>query len=178
VIGWEADITWGGVNGTSTTSSGPSFFPGNALQLTRAMTADTNWVGTAVSTVGIAHNNWLIYGKAGVAWAHTDYTDNWNANLRNPFGPGTVFNGPALTGIGSDNRVGWTVGTGIEWALWNNWSIKAEYDYLDFGTKTVTMNGAVAPTVITLPVSYGVSDTNHINQFKAGLNWHIAPNYW
>jgi len=25
------------------------------------------------------------------------------------------------------------VGTGIEWAIWNNWSIKAEYDYLDFG---------------------------------------------
>jgi hypothetical protein len=44
--------------------------------------------------------------------------------------------------------------------------VKAEYDYLDFGTKTVTMNGSVAPTVFNFPVSYGVSDTNHINQFK------------
>jgi outer membrane immunogenic protein len=70
------------------------------------------------------------------------------------------------------------VGTGVEWAFWNNWSLKVEYDYLDFGSRTVTMNGAVAPTVINLPVSYGVSDTNHINEVKAGLNWHIAPNIW
>jgi outer membrane immunogenic protein len=172
VIGWEADMTWGGVNGTSTTNFGPSFIPPGVFSLTRTMTADNNWTGTAVSTVGIAHNNWLIYGKAGVAWAHTNYTDNLTANI---IGLGAV---PAVTATGSDNRVGWTVGTGIEWALWNNWSVKAEYDYLDFGTRTVTMNGAVAPSVINLPVSYGVSDTNHINQFKAGLNWHIAPNYW
>jgi opacity protein-like surface antigen len=50
---------------------GPSFIPPGVFSLTRTMTADNNWTGTAVSTVGIAHNNWLIYGKAGVAWAHT-----------------------------------------------------------------------------------------------------------
>jgi outer membrane immunogenic protein len=179
VIGWEADITWGNLNGTSNASFGPN--PGLlgpfGLTLNRTMTADTNWVGTAVSTVGIAHNNWLIYGKAGVAWDHTTYTDNWGANVS--FLGKSFFNGPVFTGTGSDNnnRVGWTVGTGIEWALWNNWSVKAEYDYLDFGTRTVTINSSVVPAN-NFPISYGVSDTSHINQFKAGLNWHIAPNYW
>jgi outer membrane immunogenic protein len=167
VVGWEADMLWGGINGTSTTTFGPSFIPPGIFSLTRSMTADTNWTGTATSSVGIAHNNWLIYGKAGVAWAHTNYSDNWTANV---VGTGIA----ALTGAGSDNRVGWTVGTGVEWAFWNNWSLKVEYDYLDFGSRTVTMNGAVAPTVI----AYGVSDTNHINEVKAGLNWHIAPNIW
>jgi outer membrane immunogenic protein len=30
-------------------------------------------------------------------------------------------------------RVGWTVGAGVEYALWSNWSVKLEYLYADFG---------------------------------------------
>src|ERR1700693_693185 len=55
VVGWEADMTWGGVNGTSTTT----FSPIPALfTVSRTLTADTKWVGTATSTVGIAHDRW------------------------------------------------------------------------------------------------------------------------
>jgi outer membrane immunogenic protein len=130
--------------------------------------ADTNWIATATSRVGIAHNNWLIYGKAGVAWANTNYTDNW-----------AVTGGPALfSGTGSSTQTGWTVGTGIEWAFWNNWSVKAEYDYLDFGNKTVTLNGSVLPGGAAIPVAFGVQNAQHINEFKAGVNWRFAPNYW
>jgi outer membrane immunogenic protein len=117
-----------------------------------------------------AHDRWLVYGKAGVAWGHTDYSDNW-----------TITGIPGVTslfgGLGNENhRAGWTVGTGIEWAIWNNWSVKAEYDYLDFGTRIVAINGTL-PTV-GIGISNGLQNTNHINQFKAGLNWHIMPNFW
>jgi outer membrane immunogenic protein len=166
VVGWEGDITWGGVNGTSTSGFGaPLLAPG---VLNRSTSADTNWIATATSRVGIAHNNWLVYGKAGVAWANTNYTDNWAAT-----------GGPALfSGTGSSTQTGWTVGTGIEWAFWNNWSVKAEYDYLDFGNKTVTLNGSVLPGGPAIPVALGVQNSQHINEFKAGLNWRFAPNYW
>ena len=167
VIGWEVDMVWGDSNGTSTTTFGPVIAP---AIFTRTITANTKWEGTATSTVGIAHDRWLIYGKAGVAWAKTDFTENW-ALVGIPF-----FSG---TGSTSDrNNVGWTVGTGVEWAIWNNWSIKAEYDYLDFGNKTAAINGTVLPTVIGLPASLGNENTQHINQFKFGLNWHIMPNIW
>jgi outer membrane immunogenic protein len=148
-------------------SCSPFFAPGI---LSRTLTADTKWVGTATSTVGIAHDRWLIYGKAGVAWAKTDYTDNW-----------AIVGFPLFTGAGSTNsssQVGWTVGTGVEWAIWNNWSIKAEYDYLDFGNKTTAINGTILPTVFPIPASFGIENTQHINQFKFGVNWHIAPNIW
>jgi outer membrane immunogenic protein len=172
VIGWEADMVWGNTNGTSTASFGPGFLPG--LTFTRSITADTKWAGTATSTVGIAHDRWLIYGKAGVAWSKTDYTENLNANILGVGIP--LFSG---TGSTSDrNQVGWTVGTGIEWAIWNNWSIKAEYDYLDFGNKTVAVNGTILPGVIGFPASFGLENTQHINQFKFGLNWHLMPNIW
>ena len=170
VIGWEADMVWGSNNNaTSTTAfgSGLVLAPGT---VSRSLSADTKWAGTATSTVGIAHDRWLIYGKAGVAWAKTDYTDIW-----------TIAGAPLFSGTGStssSNQVGWTVGTGIEWAIWNNWSVKVEYDYLDFGQKTVAINGALGPGVTGFPVSLGLENTQHINQFKFGLNWHIMPNLW
>jgi outer membrane immunogenic protein len=174
VIGWEADMTWGNMNGTSTTTFGPTFLPPGVLTLTRSITADTKWVGTATSTVGIAHDRWLIYGKAGIAWSKTDFTDNWNINILGAAAP--LFTGTGSTS--GSSQVGWTVGTGVEWAIWNNWSIKAEYDYLDFGNKTVAINGTILPTIVAIPASFGLENTQHINQFKAGLNWHIAPNIW
>jgi opacity protein-like surface antigen len=67
VIGWEADMVWGS-NNNSTSISSFSPVPG-LFTVSRALTADTKWQGTATSTVGIAHDRWLIYGKAGVAWA-------------------------------------------------------------------------------------------------------------
>jgi outer membrane immunogenic protein len=162
VVGWEGDITWGGVNGTSTTSFGAPLLPPGVL--TRSITANTNWIATATSRVGIAHNNWLIYGKAGVAWANTNYTDNWAVT-----GGGALF-----SGTGSATQTGWTVGTGVEWAFWNNWSVKVEYDYLDFGNKTVAINGSV----LGVGLAPAIQNAQHINEVKAGLNWRFAPNYW
>jgi outer membrane immunogenic protein len=157
VVGIEADITWGHVDGTSTTNWVPLGV------LSRSISTDTNWIATATNSVGIAYDRWLIYGKAGVAWNHTDYSDNW--------GGGGV---PLFSGTGSENRIGWTVGTGIERAIWNNWtSIKVEYDYLDFGNRTMTINGTIPPGIVNFPASFGMENAQHINQFKAGLNWRM-----
>jgi outer membrane immunogenic protein len=167
VVGWEGDITWGRLKGTSATSfTGPLIAPAS---LSRTMSLDTNWIATSTSRVGVAHNNWLLYGKAGVAWANTSYNDAW-----------AVSSGPSVfAGTGSSKtQTGWTVGTGLEWAFMPNWSLKVEYDYLDFGTKTVAINGAVAPGGPALPASIGAQNQQHINEVKAGLNWRFAPNLW
>jgi outer membrane immunogenic protein len=162
VVGWEGDVTFGDINNTSTTTNGG---PLGAGFLSRSLSTSVNWTGTGTATVGIAHNNWLLYGKAGAAVENTNYTETFSA-----LGT-TVF-----SGTGSDkNRVGWTVGTGIEWAFYQNWSVKAEYDYLDFGNHNVAINGSV---VGVLPLQLGLQDTNHINQFKAGLNYKFMPNFW
>jgi outer membrane immunogenic protein len=174
VIGWEADMTWGNIGGTSNTAFGPSFVPPGVINFTRSINTSMNWTGTATSSVGIAHDRWLIYGKAGVAWANFSETDNSIVNV-----PIIPFSTPLFSGTGSQNRVGWTVGTGVEWAIWNSWSVKVEYDYLDFGNRTTQVNGTVLPSLGGgLPVSLGLQDTLHVQQVKAGLNWHIMPNIW
>ena len=162
VVGWEADITWGSLNGTNTTAfTGPI---GGIPPISRSLTANTKWVATAVSTMGIAHNNWLLYGKAGVAYENVNYTDNW-----------AIAGIPLFAGTGSNNRTGWTVGTGVEWAFNQNWSAKVEYDYLDFGTRNVPLGGTLLGAVGIAP---GIQDNNHINEIKAGLNYRFMSNLW
>jgi opacity protein-like surface antigen len=80
---------------------------------------------------------------------------------------------------GSNNRTGWMVGGGLEWAIWDNWTIKGEYDYLDFGNRSVVLNGATSffagpavPTVVT------TLNSQRISEFKFGINWKFMPNFW
>jgi outer membrane immunogenic protein len=113
--------------------------------------------------IGIAHDRWLVYGKAGSAFEHTGFTDNW-----------TAAGAPLFSGTGSSTWVGWMSGAGIEWAFANNWSVKLEYDYLDFGTHTETINGSLAG----VPASFGFQNEQHVNEVKAGVNWRILPNIW
>jgi outer membrane immunogenic protein len=158
VVGIEGDITWGNLNGTNANAFGPDSFT-----ISRAITADTKWAATTAVTFGIAGDgDWLLYGKAGAAFASTGYTDSWAV-------PGTVPFG----GVASDTRVGWTAGTGVEWAFSNAWSLKAEYDYLDLGKYRVAIRES-APGSGIMPMT---QDRNHISQFKAGLNWRILPNF-
>jgi outer membrane immunogenic protein len=58
----------------------------------------------------------------------------------------TNFVGAATRG--SSSRTGWTLGLGAEYAFWNNWSVKAEYLYANFGNSNsaplLFLPGAVA----------------------------------
>ena len=80
----------------------------------------TDFLTSATARVGYAWDRWLPYIKGGAAWAGDRYSvfdaaQNYDAE-------------------GLETRFGWTLGAGIEWALWNDWSVKLEYDYYGFGT--------------------------------------------
>jgi outer membrane immunogenic protein len=168
VLGSELDFSWADVNGTNTLSFAPVGFPPGS-GFTRALTANTNWMGTSTVRLGYAHDRVMLYSKAGVAFAHTNYTSVWNT-----FGPGAP--GVLFSGTGDKTQVGWTVGFGAEWAFWNNWSAKLEYDFMDFGSKTVTVNGAIAPgTPGATAASFGLVNEQTIQEVKFGINYKIMP---
>ncbi|WP_246702602.1 outer membrane protein [Starkeya sp. ORNL1] len=74
-----------------------------------------DYFGTVRGRIGYAFDNVLPYLTGGLAWGHNEIE---NLDL----------------GITSDNtHVGWTVGGGLEYALSNNWTVKAEYLYMDLG---------------------------------------------
>jgi outer membrane immunogenic protein len=73
------------------------------------------WFATARGRIGYAGwNNFMPYITGGAAFAKLE-ADAGAANA-------------------SDTRVGWTVGAGVEYALYNAWSVKLEYLYADLGT--------------------------------------------
>jgi outer membrane immunogenic protein len=55
----------------------------------------------------------------------------------------------------------------VEWAMVGNWAIKGEYNYLDFGTRTVTLIDRDLD-----PTSVSVRQT--VNEFKFGGNYRFA----
>jgi outer membrane autotransporter protein len=124
------------------------------------------WIDTATARLGYTWwDRVLSYVKVGAAWAHESFSAGCNfgpinaipnvnqlagVNCTNstptPALPGrTVFNfAPSFGSAVDDNRIGWTVGLGVEFALTQNWSTRAEYDYMDFGSRNrVASDGSV-----------------------------------
>ena len=117
VAGLEGDIEGSSYNG----SQG---IPGAALKTT------SNFDSSIRGRLGFAFDRALIYSTGGVAFAQ----------FRNQFFAG---------GLADDQttwRAGWTLGAGLEYAITNNWSVRAEYRYTDYGRYTdllgVTTAGA------------------------------------
>jgi outer membrane immunogenic protein len=161
VIGTEFDANWADLNATSTTVFTPFGGGGGGPgPIQRALGVKTDWTATSTIRLGLARGEWLFYSKAGAAFAHNNYSDNWTP----------VGGGPTLfTGTGSETRVGWTVGTGLEWAFMNSWSAKVEYDYLDFGSRTVTVSPGGGFN------SIGLVNAQAINEVKVGINYRLMP---
>ena len=108
VWGVEADVSGSGIK--------------NNLATFGPFTASFNWnsLSTLTSRFGYAFDNWLVYGKAGGAWANVSVS-------------ATSFGMPLL-GSARGTADGWVVGVGAEYAFLNNWSAKIEYNAFDFGS--------------------------------------------
>jgi outer membrane immunogenic protein len=119
VIGLE-----GTVDGTSLSNTAVAFFPVafGGSTLTAHTTADVQ--GSIRGRLGFAWDRVLIYGTGGVAFGGFN-TDVSIAAPNVPF---------FASANRSNTRVGWTAGGGVEYAVTNNWSIRAEYRFSDFGT--------------------------------------------
>jgi outer membrane immunogenic protein len=118
------------------------------------------WIATLAARFGWAANRTLFYGKAGGAFMDEKYS-------------ASASDGSSLSG--SFSRWGWVVGAGVEYAVTDNVTLKAEYNYLDFGStnQTLTPN---ATDVVNGTLTF---DTNSskltANVVKLGVN--VLLNY-
>jgi len=109
-----------------------------------------NAIGTLAGRVGFVSGQSLIYVKGGGAFAHDDFKLN--------------FAGIQSSSI-SDDRWGWMLGTGVEYAITNNWSAKVEYNYMDLGTKSYHFN--------TEPGFNNFDITQRLHLIKFGVNYRF-----
>ena len=81
-----------------------------------------NIQGSIRGRVGLAMDRVLFYATGGAAFG--GFTNNYVNTLN------------GLTDSFSKTRVGYTVGGGVEYAFTNNWSVRVEYRYTDYGHMT------------------------------------------
>jgi outer membrane immunogenic protein len=95
-----------------------------------------DWFGTLRGRAGFAADRALIYATGGLAYGGGTYKE---------------FVPPAKDNY---SRIGWTLGAGVEYAVSDSMSVKAEYLYTNFGRFTV---GATQATPDFHSVRLGVN---------------------
>jgi outer membrane immunogenic protein len=133
VIGLE-----GSIDGTSLSKTVLMPVTGGFLTGSVAATSRSGIQGSIRGRIGIGWEPLLFYGTGGVAFA----------GITNNFVDTTgFFTGfPGSHASFSNTRAGWTVGGGLEYAVTNNWSVRAEYRFSDFGhLSNSPFNSAVLP---------------------------------
>ncbi|MBR1152234.1 outer membrane protein [Bradyrhizobium sp. JYMT SZCCT0428] len=154
VWGLEAELT-----GTTLRSSTTVAVPTNPL-LTQTYDVSIDWTASLTGRLGYAWDRWLAYGKGGAAMMHETYALT---------APGLVIPDSPYHRA-KVARLGWTVGAGIENAFHDNWSWKAEYNYMRFdGNDSIT--NALSGATITGVKSY--TDVN-LHLVKAGINYRFG----
>lgn len=149
LIGLEGDYSIGDISGTETTTT--------AIGNTSTSSGKMKWLADVTGRLGyVVMPDLLLYFKGGWAWTHHEAS----STLTSP--AGVVLS----TSSGSEDRDGFLVGGGIEYAFAPHWSAKLEYNYMDFGTKTVSR-------VTNTGVNNLRDNSLNLNVIKAGFNYRF-----
>jgi outer membrane immunogenic protein len=139
-------------------------------------TDNIDWFGTVRGRVGLTSDHWLFYVTGGLAYGSVNSSGIFQpttATLQFPNSP-FVWNRSAT-------NVGWTIGGGIEYVIFGNWSWRAEYLYMDLGKVTAAVSGgavncygASGCEVVPFPGTLAVSSHFTDNIVRVGLNYHFG----
>jgi outer membrane immunogenic protein len=171
VLGVEADWQWSDQSETVCTYAClPASFPPALLQITDEQSL--KWFGTARGRIGwLSQGGSLWYATGGLAWGRV----NQNLTLT---GTGFFATGATSAASFSNDKVGWTIGAGVETPLWSHLSVKAEYLYVDLGTVTNTFASPLDPAAFLGPTQITTSSSSirdHI--VRLGLNYHFGDGF-
>jgi outer membrane immunogenic protein len=130
VGGVELDISWmdsQDAKNFSAVDPAPPPWPFSGARVNTAYRAELEWLATFRLRGGIAVERAFIYATGGLAGGDVD-------NAVSIAIPSIAYN---TTWSSSGTEWGWVVGAGIEYAVTNNISLKAEYLYYDLGSRTI-----------------------------------------
>ncbi len=149
VVGLEGDV-----DGSSLRKSISNTALIDGVLVPTTISGNINVQGSIRGRVGYAFDRVLLYATGGVAFAGI------NGSISTPFGYDSA----------STTRVGWTVGGGLEYAITNNWSVRAEYRYAQFGHSTVYANNSFVLPGLTAVGAFGNRTINE-NRVQVGFSY-------
>jgi len=148
VVGVEGEGSWSNSKATNSLT----FSPTASESLTAKNTNEFSIAGRA----GIAFDRTLIYGKGGWAWGSFDYNSTFIC---------CDFAAVRSDISGSSTLNGFLVGAGFEHALTRHWTVKFEYNYVDFGSRDLNLH--MTPGGDPFRISQSVTRQT----FKVGANY-------
>lgn len=176
VLGVEGDWQWTNA-GTGADAAYPAFANVGSPTFTdpahtEHVDATQRWFATARLRAGFTPaERVLIYGTGGIAWA------NYNSNTAVTFATiptgffGQPYDGAVHVGSASVTQMGWVAGGGIEWALTNNWTVKAEYLYLRFDSFGYASPLTAAAVPFAPGYAWNTTITPHEQVARLGVNY-------
>jgi outer membrane immunogenic protein len=143
--------------------------------VTGNLSENLKWFGTLRGRIGatVAPTT-LLYLTGGLALGEvsTNHTVT-GVNVIGPQQNNSVVSLPVAGSLSNTNtKVGWAVGAGVETSVYQNWTAKLEYLYLDLGTVTGAVSPFIAPSGGVIVASYCSHITNNV--LRVGLNYHFG----
>ena len=167
VLGAETDFQYFRL---SDSASGSRVYPCCApAAFTVSSSLQTDWLWTLRPRLGFASNNWLFYVTGGLAVTNLRGNFNFDDNCS----VGTCGGPSGHEAVVIDSlRAGWTVGGGVEAGLWQRWTLRAEYLYIDFGSESG--RGVLNPAIfgsVNNPFTHTID--LKANVARLGLNYRF-----
>ena len=160
VYSLETDFNYNSTDDSGTGILGafiaPHGGPVGFSKISYAVNQQIDYFGTLRGRLGFTPaDRLLLYVTGGLAYGHVSSSTNLSTS------------GFSISGSSSAMQVGWAVGTGGEYALTNNWSVKLEYLYIDLGSSSYTYLSAFGTPASTLTTTINTAQ----NVIRVGLNY-------
>ncbi|MBL8585311.1 MAG: outer membrane beta-barrel protein, partial [Bradyrhizobiaceae bacterium] len=149
VVGVEGNLDYTNARGSAALVNTVGLNLGGSANLA----TEINWISTFVARGGISSGSVLYYLVGGIALNASEHT----AQVTPPGFFGT-FTEQTVRRAGS----GYVLGAGAEFAVWQNFSAKLEYNYMDFGTASLSFSAVIG---------HSVSVDQQVQVVKVGLNY-------
>ena len=153
LFGVEGDFDWASLTGDSSGCSATGC---------ASASHKTDWFSTLRVRMGYVVDDWLFYGTGGIAWTHGS-TTRTITQVNNPALVSSLLGASASS---SGQNTGWTLGGGVEYGFWRNWSVNVEYRYMQINPS----RDFFYPILSANRHSSSVED---INTVRAALNYHF-----
>lgn len=166
LLGVEADFSGSGVR-----ASHDSVFPVGVDRFVHTE-QKLDWLATVRGRAGLlATPALLVYATGGLAFGQVETSATFTATVPNNV-PACIAGavGICMGASETTTKFGWTAGAGAEYALGSNWSVKAEYLYVDLADSTTT--GVDARFAAPGPGLVARND-NEFHIVRGGLNYRF-----
>lgn len=166
VLGADAGFSFGDVHLTQNTVWTGNV-TGSGIDRRRFVDIDSrlDWSSSVRARAGYAVGRYLPFLTAGVSWA--SYSHSF------AFSTGSGLNVPPVPDIDHGGRtyLGWTVGAGVEQAVTDRLSLRAEYSYSDFGKESFAFRQTANGSTYDVDGEYGIDLKQH--DFRLGLSYRF-----